>query len=567
MVYVNFLTCLITGLIAIYFVFLICKKRLALTEQEPFKKKNEFGILFILALLFLVAIRLYHFGTQPVWYYVDEAMSSYDAYSLMLYGTDHWGFSFPVHMYAWGWSQQSAIFTYMIVPFMKLVGYNMFATRLPLLLLSVVGAVFLALIVRDVLGDKMAIVALIICAFNPWHYVQSRYGIDCNVLPHVLIAGIFFLIHFIKTKKKRYLYIGTILMGLTFYSYMIAVYSIPILMIMVFIYFLRNKQISIKTFILNVITFLVVTFPIIILSVMMVTDAEHNIKLGIFTIPALRESERPQDILFMSGNILNQFCINVVALFKTIFLQAEKWPWDTIVHYGTMYKCMASMLFVGIIVLIFSFKKKYQKDYAWILLSYLVITVWVGVITADVTEIRRLNLFYYLGMILICYTIHAFSDKKVIYYGLIAMFFPLGMLMLYSYHHTYLETFVGPMSFSTSFPQALEKAAEFDADKYYINDDVLGPETGTVSEVYTLVAQKIDPQYRYGYKDYQYDNDTERMPYKEKYNYISVDEMKIDPNENAVYVVTEGEAEEFDSELFDVYSYGLYSVVVSKRYN
>ncbi|MBO4456665.1 MAG: hypothetical protein J5802_03020 [Butyrivibrio sp.] len=564
MIYVNFITSLITGIIAIYVLFLAFKNRLSLTLQEPYKKKNEFIILFTAIMLGLVVIRLYHFGIQPVWYYIDEAMSSYDAYSLMLYGTDHWGNSLPTHMYAWGYTHQSAFFTYSIVPFMKILGYSMYAIRLPLLILSVIGAAFLALTVRDILGDRMAIVALIVCAFNPWHFVQSRYGIDCNVFPHLFIVGTSFFVHFIKTEKKRFLYIGTLIMAITLYSYMVAVYSVQIFMLMLFLYFLCKKKIDINTFIFNVIVFIVAVLPMIILVMMNLMGVTENIKIGALTIPSLSGSHRMQDVLFLSENIFGQFCLNVSALFQNVFMQVDAWPWDTVEHYGTMFHCMASVMFVGIIILIVSLKKKQNTDYMWILLSYLVMSAWIGIITADVTEIRRLNIFYYLGMILICLTINSLAGKRKIYLGMIVMILPLGMLLLYSYHHSYLDDLGNSMSITGTLPNALAKAKEFDADKYYITDDVYGPDTAAVSEIITLVAHRVDPQYFNGTKDYEYDEKENSIPYRDKYIYTSADKFEINANENAVYVVNHEDAKLFDHALFEEYEYGIFSVIVPK---
>ena len=161
MKYVNFLTSLFTGAVTLYILFLLFSKRIALSnnEENRFVSTKRYSFYFILLLFVQLAIRIYKFGYYPVWYNFDEAMSSYDVYSLMLYGTDHWGNSFPVHMPAWGYTHQSALFTYLLVPFIKFLGYNPIAVRIPTLILSTVGAVCLTLTVRDILGDKMSLIA------------------------------------------------------------------------------------------------------------------------------------------------------------------------------------------------------------------------------------------------------------------------------------------------------------------------------------------------------------------------------------------------------------------------
>lgn len=549
MLYVNFISSLFTGILCIYVIIQLFTNRHFPNKINQTVK--NYWSKFVLLLIFLISIRAYHFGTHPIWYNMDEAMSTYDAYSLLLYGTDHWGNSYPTHMLAWGYTNQSALFTYILVPFIKIFGYNLLASRLPLLILSVLGAVFLSLIARDIFGDRVSLIALFICSVNPWHFVQSRYGIDCNVFPHLFIAGIFFFIHFIKTKKYQFLYIGTLTMALSLYSYMIAVYSVPLFMLMLFIYLITKSNINLRTFILNVLLFVSIASPMIVFVFANLLKIPNNITVGKITIPSLSLSDRTGDILFMSPDIVSQLFNNAISLFKNIFLQVDSWPWDTVEHYGTMYHAMASVIFVGIILLILSFLKKNNESYDFVLLSYLVMAIWIGLITADVTVIRRLNVFYYLGMLLICFFIEfLYKTKELLAKSLVIMFIPLGVLLVFSYHHSYLADLSGPESVTANFPQALAKAKELDASKYYITSNCLGPDSGPIAEIYTLVSYQIDPKF-YLTADYH-----------DKYNYVTMESLSIDGTEDAVYVVTIGEKKLFDEYLYDCYDYSLYSVMV-----
>ena len=124
-----------------------------------------------------------------------------------------------------------------------------------------------------------------------------------------------------------------------------------------------------------------------------------------------------------------------LSLFKNIFLQVDSWPWDTVEHYGTMYHAMAPVMFAGIFLLIADFVRGVKKDESFVLLSYLMMTILIGLVTADVTVIRRLNVFYYLGMLLICIFIESLHHyKKILANALILMFVPLGALLVFSYH-------------------------------------------------------------------------------------------------------------------------------------
>ena len=62
--------------------------------------KEEIILVFILMIGSVV--RLYGLGKFPNALNADEASSGYDAYSLMKYGIDRGGNSYPVYLYAWG---------------------------------------------------------------------------------------------------------------------------------------------------------------------------------------------------------------------------------------------------------------------------------------------------------------------------------------------------------------------------------------------------------------------------------------------------------------------------------
>lgn len=68
-------------------------------------------LLLLGSLLRMVLIDNYPFGLNQ-----DEASIGYDAYSILKYGIDRNGISFPIHLISWG-SGQNSLYAYMIMPF------------------------------------------------------------------------------------------------------------------------------------------------------------------------------------------------------------------------------------------------------------------------------------------------------------------------------------------------------------------------------------------------------------------------------------------------------------------
>ena len=68
-------------------------------------------------------------GVYPVGIHVDEAYAAYEAYSMLMYGTDSWGYVNPVYLTVWG-SGMSALESYMMMPFIAIWGLSLYCYAL-----------------------------------------------------------------------------------------------------------------------------------------------------------------------------------------------------------------------------------------------------------------------------------------------------------------------------------------------------------------------------------------------------------------------------------------------------
>lgn len=141
-------------------------------------------IIFGISAIAAVAIRIWKFGEVPGGFNQDGAMAAVDAKALADYGTDRYGMRYPVHLTAWGYGQMSALLSYLMVPFIKISGFSPFVLRLPQLITSLAGLVCLYFLIRDVSGKNIALIVFMFASVNPWHILQSRWVLDCNLYPH-----------------------------------------------------------------------------------------------------------------------------------------------------------------------------------------------------------------------------------------------------------------------------------------------------------------------------------------------------------------------------------------------
>jgi len=171
---------------------------------EAFENPRAFwcisAILFLLALF----VRVYRLGAVPVGINMDEAMGMVDAKALADYGTDRLGMHMPVHFTGRGYGQMSVLLSYIAVPFIKLFGLNEISVRVPLVIISMLGLTVIFLYVKEFMGKSAGLIVLFLLAINPWHIMQARWALDCNVFPHFVALGIFFYIK-VLIKSRSYI--------------------------------------------------------------------------------------------------------------------------------------------------------------------------------------------------------------------------------------------------------------------------------------------------------------------------------------------------------------------------
>ena len=214
-------------------------------KQSRFISDDRIYYIIITAIALTgVIIRIWKFGSVPGGFNQDGAMAAVDGKALAQYGTDRFGTWLPAHLYAWGYGQMSSLLSYMIAIFVKIFGLNPVTARMPQLIMSLAGGTFFYLFIRDIFGKKAGLIAAAFVALNPWHLVQSRWALDCNLLPHFFMGGLYFL-NLGLTKRRKMIYVSMVFFGLCMYCYGITIYTIPVFLLAVCVYYIIKKRISV----------------------------------------------------------------------------------------------------------------------------------------------------------------------------------------------------------------------------------------------------------------------------------------------------------------------------------
>ena len=95
-------------------------------------------------------------------------------------------------------------------------------------------------------NKKLAIIGLAFFAICPWHILKSRWGMDCNLFPDLILFAVLFLILGIKKKKVIWQILSFVMLGISSYSYATSYLFLPIFVGITLGYLIYKKEISIK---------------------------------------------------------------------------------------------------------------------------------------------------------------------------------------------------------------------------------------------------------------------------------------------------------------------------------
>lgn len=521
-------------------------------------KLNDKVYYILLAIIVVIglSIRIWQFGSVPGGFNQDGAMAAVDGKAIADYGTDRFGTWMPAHLYAWGYGQMSSLLSYLIAIFVKLFGLNPIIARLPQLIASAAGGAFFYLFMRDIFGKGAGLIAAAFVAINPWHLVQSRWALDCNLLPHFFMGGLYFL-NLGLTKRKRYMYISMIFFALCMYCYGITIYTIPVFLAAACIYYLIKKRITWKDALISIAVYLLIAWPFL-LTMTVNFFKWDTIKLPFVTIQYFSGSVRSSDILLFSAEPMKQLALNFKSLLNTTVLQKKDLPWNDIQGFGTMFLCSIPFMIVGCIEL-FRVKTKGAKS---LVVFALLTGIWAGLLTNGV-NVNRVNIVYYGIMMFIVLGIYfTIREIKYLKWSNLCIYAVLGVMLVTTYFGSYADMIKG--QFYYGFGDALIAAKSTGAEKIYVTADAQGKGYWNVSEILTMFYDQTDAEYFQGKKDEQHGENL--LPYKQRFTYVSMSQSVVNnsQSQNAAYVILKSDEQYFDKSIYDIVRYGNFCAVMRK---
>ena len=411
-------------------------------------KSHKKDISFWLILFLVCVLRLYKFGDVPAGLNQDEAFTGYEAFSLLTYGTDSWGYRFPLYFISWA-SGTSVLYGYLTLPFMFIWGASVWVLRLPQVLLGILSCYVFYRLLRICFNRQTALTGFFLSAVIPWHIMLSRWGLDANISPFFILTGFYFFIRGIKNSK--YLLWSALIYGLGMYTY--ATMWIYIILtfageLLYFLLYYRTQRALFSVLSAGMI-FTLLAFPLL-LFILINYGILPEIKTDFLSIPKL--------IYFRQNEIgFNDWSIKLQALGRILFSGNDFLITTHISHYGVFYPLSLPLIIFGLYCLskgcIDDIKHK-RFSINGIILAHIII----GLIYASTLYpcINRLNFLWFNLLIALTTGIVFFFRYKKFFYSILFIYLGSTVLFCLSYFGQYNHLAAG--NFTPDFYPSIQFA-------------------------------------------------------------------------------------------------------------
>ncbi len=366
----------------------------------------KYVIKYNMVLLFVgfLFTRLFLLDQVPFGLHVDEAGMAYDAYSLAHFGVDRYLNSYPVYLINFG-GGQSALYAYSVALLLRFFDYSTFIIRLPGVILSSITFIMGYITVSEILNSKkFGFFFSFLFTILPYFVMQSRFGLDCNMMMGMSSVVIYFIYKMIQTQSPKYYFFAGLFSGLMLYTYALSFVVLPIFLLFVLMLMIRTKTLVLKNSLYFIIPLFILALPLLLMVMINSFDLKQMVILG-FTIPKLPNYRG-------SGFTLSNITFNLKYVIKSVFMY-DQLTYNTFIRFYTLFKISIPFALLGIIKgLIDLIKSIKHKQFNPITLFWLFAFAEfiLGLIMIEQPNSNKLNGIFYSILVLIVYGFYWIND-------------------------------------------------------------------------------------------------------------------------------------------------------------
>jgi hypothetical protein len=211
-------------------------------------------LFFVLAVALYMMVRVVKLPDFPIYFFTDEAVQTvlaqdflrdelhgYDKEFLPTYFQNSYQYNLGISVYA------------QVLPYMWF-GKSVWVTRGVSVFFSILAALSVGLILKQVFKKPYAWAAILLLSFTPAWFLHSRTAFETALATSFYAAFLYFYLRY-RTASTFYIYPAVIFAGLTFYSYAPIRMVVGVTALLLFLsdirYHWRNRQTVLKAFILT----------------------------------------------------------------------------------------------------------------------------------------------------------------------------------------------------------------------------------------------------------------------------------------------------------------------------
>ena len=509
------------------------------------KHYKKIWIVFIIILFFTV---VYKFGEIPTYLGCDEAGMAYDAYCLSEYGTDRYMNQYPLYLTNFG-QGQSSLCAYLALIFIKILGPNVIAYRMPMLLVYIVSVIASYLMVSKFKNKKFALLFTFLIITCPWNILNTRMALDCNLYLGMFMIALYFMT---RAEKTYQFFIAGIFVGLNLYTYCLAWITMPIFLAVWIVYMLYIKRINWKQIIVMGIPIAILALPLIYFLLLNYGIVKQT-DIGIFSLPVL-DTFRAEQI-----SPLNIFKTGLESL-KVIFMSE-----------GTIYLLYVPLFIIGFIL---SFKNVVQsiKEKKFDLTTVMVIafvTLLIGLLFTRIPTANKANVLYFLILYFVAVAIIKICENS--YLSKIIMLITIcGLFINFTWNYFKVDGVSGDNWYEDRYLYSLTE--EIEANEKYANMEKYIISYKAAPYIYVMLGTRMSPQeYMETQEIVDYGNNRTEIAKIGDYNFIyksnEFDEV-VNNKENGIFIISnryENEIKELQEQGYTRQDYGYYAVMTKEE--
>lgn len=398
-------------------------------------------------------LRLHALGDVPPGLHQDEASAGYEAWSLLHFGIDRNGFSWPVHFVSWG-SGQNALYSWLAMPFIGMGGLTSTALRLPMALTGVLALFLMWKTAERAEGRTFALSVLFLLVPGSWHVMASRWALEANLLPFVLLSSVYLLSR--PDRGRFHIQAAAVsTLALSVYAYGTAYAFTPLFLCLVFAWLALNRLAGLRRLLALAAIAFVVTSPIITLVAINSLALDTVEVLGV-SVPRYTGPPRYESVCLPCSGDWWGIVGNAPRLAALLLGGGDDRIWNRVPGYGALppFAMVLGLFGLGTVL----YRAKAGKDYGpsllvafWFIAAFLVASI------TDGLNINRMNTLWLpaifliaLGARLVC------RNRRIVLHVLVAAYVAFSGTFLHRYFGDYRD--LAAVDFRHGFAPALDRA-------------------------------------------------------------------------------------------------------------